>query len=249
MCVVDSIERLQYIFLFFVITTQHISERFNELAVFDGFVILLVEVFIDFAKLLFCCRFNGIPLSVFRSYTELSILDLAAEKVLWKLPVSAVRVIPPKEPVSLAASPPIGKKDHSLAQLLLPSFGFAPKNVKRAGFDSIAYASLVMWSLLRVVGFLCHSAPIVLALSFLALCLLKLLLSTIVSGVASRFVLRTLLETPARHSSAVAGSAPSGEDKARKDVGFLVQLTPLLCALLKADRFDLQAGKKKQTAY
>lgn len=249
-CVVDAIERLQYIVLFFVISMQHISEKFNELAVIDGIIILGVEVFIDFAKLLFCCRFNGVPLSIFRTYTDLSVLDLASEKVLWKLPIAAVRVVRPAEWVAVASPLPVGKLDESIPLLLLPSFGFSSKNVKRAGFDALAYSSLLLWSLLRVVGFLCHSAPLVLLLSFVALCLLKLLLSSLVSGVAARFVLRTLLETKSRNEPTTTVQGKKRESKVPEgdrhtSDGFVLQLTPLLCALLKADRFDLQAGKKK----
>lgn len=276
-CVVDAIERLQYVLLFLVIILQHVSEKFDERAIADGLSILVVEVFIDFAKLLFCCRFNGIPVTIFRSYTELSLLDLASEKVLWKLPVLGVHVVRPVEGVPLTVSPPVGTTDAPSAALLLPSFGFAPKNVRRAGFNAVAYAALMLWCFLRVVGHLMGASVVVLVLSGGVLALTKLLLSALVTGISTRYVLRDLIDVS--YNKLLRRPSPSAKDKPHSvhsslarfysalrpsdtakmpmnhsnneqqeeahPQGFFIQLTPLLCALLKVNRFDLQAGKKK----
>eukprot|EP00796_Vickermania_ingenoplastis_P002158 gene2158-1327_t len=337
-CVVDAIERLQYVILFFVICMQYVGEKFNELAILDAIAILSVEVLIDFAKLLFCCRFNGIPSSVLRSYTELSLLDLASEKVIWKFSSVAVRVVHPAEPIALSAAPPVGKLDPVSAALLRPCYGFSPKSARRAGFDAVAYAAVVLWSLLRVAGHLFQADLVVFVLFFVVLCLLKLLISVIVEGVATRYVVRALLEgalnlqtTPSSRSmptgrtsrrqrlstilkpaAGVVRLVPSSHPQQRSSQGaacenaaveseakngsrstpragpspsaprrhpaetttasrsrsatpaaapdppkngaspgddtWVLRLTPLLCALLRADRFDLQAGKKKATS-
>lgn len=251
-CAADAIERLQYAVVFLLICAQHISERFTNAAVVDCAVILFVEVAIDLSKLLFCCRFNGIPLSVFRSYTDLTLLDLAAEKVLWKLRSGGevvVHVCPSKEAVNLNAAPAPHTHSAATALLLYPSFGFTPKVIRRTGFDSLAYTSLLMWSLLRLSAYLLTYAPLLLLVSFVFLCALKMLLTALVEGLSARFVLRTLLH----HSHSVRTTLheiryPQPRHQRQTPVPartFTLQLTPLLCALLKAERFDLQAGKKK----
>lgn len=318
LCVVDAIERLQYVFLFIVLIMQYMTEHVNPMVIVYALVILTTEVFIDFSKLLFCCKFNAIPLAVFRSYAQLSLLDIASEKVLWQLPEAvAVRVVKPVDPIPLAAPPPhIGQLNPSYAKLLFPSFGFAPKNVRRAGFDVLAYASLLLWSMFHAGAQLFFAAPSVLFLCAVALVLAKLLMSSFITGLSARFVFRSLLEprpesmaaptapvagrppptsgtgsssllqegTPSGGQNASPGSAkqegapstssgasspvkppvnpfslssPSPErpleskeieekpGKSTSSSDVILQLTPLLCALLKVDRFDLQAGKKK----
>lgn len=321
-CVADAIERLQYVLLFSVVSMQYITEHFNIMIIVYALAILFVELFIDFSKILFCCKFNTIPLGVLRSYCQLSLLDIASEKVLWQLPEPAsVRVVKPVESISLAApSPPIGVLSPAHAKLLYPSLGFAPKNVRRTGFDVLAYASLLLWTMLRAGAQLFCAAPLVLFLCVLAVGLTKLCLSSLVTGLSARFVFRSLLETrsesaivphtvvseaspsscaPARlpgtlslspllentsietvsaqppstlqeeggSSLSSASSSPltspplasiyrhvkskEMEERPTKNVlhsstpDFVLQLTPLLCALLIVDRFDLQAGKKK----
>lgn len=321
-CVADAIERLQYVLLFSVVSMQYITEHFNIMIIVYGLFILFVELFIDFSKILFCCKFNTIPLAVFRSYAQLSLVDIASEKVLWKLPEPpAVRVVKPVEPIALAApSPPIGVLSPPHAKLLYPSLGFAPKNVRRTGFDVVAYASLLLWTMLRSGAQLFCAAPMVLFLCVLTVVLTKLCLSSLVTGLSARFVFRSLLETrsesavvphavvsdpspsscsparlPGTPSSSplqanttvdtVSAQPPSSlqdevgsslfslssshptsppraslrrhakcnemEEKPGKNAldsstpNFVLQLTPLLCALLMVDRFDLQAGKKK----
>ncbi|KAG5486156.1 hypothetical protein LSCM1_07271 [Leishmania martiniquensis] len=297
-CALDALERMQYIVFFLVMLLHHVHERFSDFAFADVFVILCVEVAIDFVKHLFLFRFNGIPPSAFRAYSQLALLDLSCEKVLWRLP-------PPLEVVVVSGSDGgTAARVEEAAELLTPAFGFAPKNVKRAGLDAIAYAGLLLWSLGRAAGYLLMQAPLVCVLVVLILALIKCMLSSIVYGACARFTLRTLLlapppsssnaeptprnggsgsesgpiqrssasrmhslvtswgvhvgvspistprETPISgcgHSQATAGPTLSANGKSGPaGVGTLVRLTPLLIALLKADRFDVQAGKAKR---
>ncbi|CAC9447893.1 conserved hypothetical protein [Leishmania infantum JPCM5] len=300
-CALDALERMQYVVFFFVMLLHHMHERFTDFAVADVFVILCVEVAIDFVKHLFVVRFNGIPPSMFRAYSQLALLDLSCEAVLWRLPSLEV--------VASGPGSGVATRMEEAAELLTPAFGFAPKNVKRNGFDAIAYAALLLWSCERVAGYLLWQAPLVCVLLVLILALLKLMLSSVVHGVCARFTLRTLVVSPPswpplpqpsavsapldggscsesgasqRRSASLTSSlvctwgvrmgvspistpratpvggsghahisaATSSSVKSKSSpaaVRTLVRLTPLLLALLKADRFDLQAGKAKRT--
>ncbi|GET86010.1 hypothetical protein, conserved [Leishmania tarentolae] len=293
-CAIDALERMQYIIFFVVMLLHHMHERFTDFAVVDVFIILCVEVAIDFVKHLFVLRFNGIPPSMFRTYSQLALLDLSSETVLWRLPSLEVVVTEPRSGVTTHVE--------EAAELLTPAFGFAPKNVKRAGFDAIAYAALLLWSCERVAGYLLWQAPLVCVLLLLILALLKLMLSSIVQGACARFTLRTLVVSPPSwpppsapsptstplssrsqprsasqtnslvsawgvrmgvspistppatpsygglHSHVSAAASASGNSKRDPATGrTLVRLTPLLLSLLKADRFDLQAGKARRT--
>ncbi|KAK7194464.1 Eukaryotic membrane protein family [Novymonas esmeraldas] len=185
-CALDALERLQYVLFFFVMLLHHMHEHFSDFAVADVFVMLCVEVAIDFTKHLFVSRFNGIPPSVFRAYSQLSLLDLSCEMVLWRVPSLVV--------VTSGAAAHAPTED--VAELLAPACGFAPKNVKRAGFDVIAYAALLLWSGGRFAGYLLLQAPLVCLLLVLLLAVVKLMLSSIIYGVCSRFTLRTLVVSP-----------------------------------------------------
>lgn len=287
-CALDALERMQYVVFFVVMLLHHMHERFSDFAVADVFVILCVEVAIDFVKNVFVSRFNGIPPSVFRAYSQLTLLDLSGETVLWRLP--SISVV-----VSGSAGPHV---EEEAAELLAPAWGFAPKNVKRAGFDAIAYAALLLWSCGRVAGYLLQQAPLVCLLVLLILVLVKLMLAGIVYGVCARFTLRTLVVAPpswpplrrsveapvaeqrrgtsqatplmsawgvrlgvspistpratpipgSRHAAPAAAtpSAANGRSGGGATARTLLRLTPLLLALLKVDRFDLQAGKAKR---
>ncbi|KAG5511498.1 hypothetical protein GH5_06445 [Leishmania sp. Ghana 2012 LV757] len=297
-CALDALERMQYVVFFLVMLLHHMHERFSDFAFADVFVILCVEVAIDFVKHLFLFRFNGILPSVFRAYLQLALLDLSSETVLWRLPSLEVVVGGPDGGTAT--------RMEEAVELLSPAYGFAPKNIKRIGFDAIAYAGLLLWSFGRVAGYLLLQAPLVCFLAVLIIALLKIMLSSIIYGVCARFTLRTLVlappslplssssadttslnggsgsgpiqqrrasmtnlpcaswgvqpgvspidaprETPigdCHHSQMSAGAALSANGKnGPAAVGTLVRLTPLLIALLKVDRFDLQAGKAKRS--
>ncbi|KAI5688777.1 Eukaryotic membrane protein family [Leishmania braziliensis] len=290
----DALERMQYIVFFFVMLLQHMHERFTDFAIADVCIILCVEVAIDFVKHLFVFRFNGIPPSMSRAYSQLALLDLSCETVLWRLPSLEVVVSGPSSSVAT--------RMEEAAELLTPAHGFAPKHVKRAGFDAIAYAALLLWSCERVAGYLLLQAPLVCVLLVLILALLKVMLSSIVYGVCARFTLRSLVVVPPSwppspsqgsvppplngasqrtsvsltsplvsacgvrlgvspintpHATPIGGSRhfqidaatflPANSKSGPEAVRTLVQLTPLLLALLKANRFDLHAGKAKRS--
>lgn len=287
-CGLDAIERLQYVVFFFVMLLHHLHERVSDFALGDVLVILLVEVAIDFVKHLFVARFNGIAPSVFRSYSQLAMIDISAEKVLWQLPNLTV-VLPDQFSAasSGAHSSMIGGSDgRDVAQLLEPSHGLIPKHVKRSGFNAIAYASLMLWSLSRMMEYLLSHAPVVLILLIGVAVLLKVVLGSIVYGVCTKFILRTVLVEPptlptrpgtptmAKRNSSTAknggvafpihlGISPISTPRSTplenisasrcgrgsgtfNQAQTVIQLTPLLLALLKVDRFDLQAGKAKR---
>ncbi|KAG5510876.1 hypothetical protein JKF63_06377 [Porcisia hertigi] len=303
-CVLDALERMQYIVVFFVMLLHHMHERVTDFAVADVLVILCVEVAIDFVKHLFVLRFNGIQLSVIRAYSQLALLDLSCERVLWRLP--SLEVV-----ASRSSGGATAHMEEEAPALLTPAHGFAPKNVKRTGFDAVAYAALLLWSSGRVASYLLFKAPLVCVLVVVILALLKLMLSSIIYGMCARFTLRTLVVAPPRWPAppppplspvpaprndcscseistnqrggasltrtlmassdvrlgvspistppatpigsilnaqiASAASLSSNSKTNPAEVRTLVQLTPLLLALLKVDRFDLQAGKAKRT--
>lgn len=186
-CARDALERLQYVVFFLVMLLHRVHERLSEFALTDILIILFVEIFIDCVKLVFVAKLNGVAPSVFLSFAQLTLVELSAETVLWRLPELSV--------VSMDGTC-CEAQAREAAELLAPSHGFAPKHAKRTGVDGIAYAALLLWSCGRVAGFLLINAPIVCALLSVALVLLKLVLSATVNGVCARFTLRKLVMAP-----------------------------------------------------
>lgn len=305
-CAVDALERLQFVLFVLVMLLQQLHERVNDFAAADGAIILAAEVLVDFTKHIFASRFNGIATSVFKGYGQLTLLDVATERIFWRLPRIRVHVVQDRSVTVLTAHSPGVDSSVALPALLTPSYGYAPKNIRRIGFDSVAYAAMMLWGCGRAGGYLLTHAPLVLALVMASLVLVKIVLSSLVYGVTARFVLRTIVRVPPqwpktaatpvvgcstadddhsaaagssemrgpprlchgvpvgvspictpraspvsyslqRDSAGTGDSADKGKRTAEKEeVCTVLQLTPLLCALLKVDRFDLQAGKVKK---
>ncbi|KEG13333.1 hypothetical protein DQ04_01061010 [Trypanosoma grayi] len=241
----DAVERLKFFLFVLVMVMQHMHERFHVLDVADTLLVLLAEVFIDFTKHLFVAKFNGISLGVYRRYSQLTLLDIASETVLWRLSGVCARCVD---------DPPAQTRD--VKALLSPSAGFFPKYVRRTGFIPVPYAALLLWSLLPLARLLLTHAPLLFVLALAAVVLLKTLVSEFIRGIASRFVVRSLIVpgSGSATSGMLFGSSPlstpslsprkrgaeSGERVAT------LQLTSFLCSLLTLDPFDLQAGKVKR---
>ncbi|RNF26193.1 putative membrane receptor protein [Trypanosoma conorhini] len=250
----DAVERLKFVLFVLVMVLQHMHERFHVLDIADMLLVFLAEVFVDFTKHLFVAKFNGISLSVYRSYSQLTILDMAAETVLWRLGANIhIR----------CTDDPLLHVDNVKA-LLSASDGFFPKHVRRTGFIPVPYAALLLWSVYPFASLMLLRAPLMFALSLTVVVLLKLLLSEFLRGVAARFVVRSLIvlqhSEPRRGGCEAAGilfgvsplDTPSlaplhcGPEGGEGGSVATLQLTSFLCALLALEPFDLQAGKVKK---
>ncbi|ESL07751.1 hypothetical protein TRSC58_04556 [Trypanosoma rangeli SC58] len=250
----DAVERLKFLLFVLVMVLQHMHERFHMLDVADMLLVLLAEVLVDFTKHLFVAKFNGISLSVYRSYSQLAILDMAAETVLWRLGAKIhIR----------CTDDPLLHVDNVKA-LLSASDGFFPKHVRRTGFIPVPYAALLLWSVYPFASLLLLRAPLLFALALTVVVLLKLLFSEFIRGVAARFVVRSLIVL--QHSEPRRGGGESadilfgvsplgtpspaplncGPESVDGGPVATLQLTSFLCALLTLEPFDLQAGKVKK---
>ena len=89
--------------------------------------------------------------------------------------------------------------------LLQPSNGFIRNPSRRIGFVPTAHAALVLWSALPFVVYLGRTDMTSLVLVVLCVVLSKLLVSTILSSMAWRFVIRTLLRRRRRHPDRLSG--------------------------------------------
>ncbi|EKF99271.1 hypothetical protein TCSYLVIO_009809 [Trypanosoma cruzi] len=250
----DAVERLKFLLFVLVMALQHMHEQFHVLDIADMLLVFLGEVFVDFTKHLFVAKFNGISLSVYRTYAQLTILDMAAETVLWRLGDNIhIRCV--DEPQLHV---------DNVKTLLSASDGFFPKYVKRTGYIPVPYAALLLWSLYPFVSIMLLRAPLLFALSLAILVLLKILLSELIRGVATRFVVRSLIvlqhSEPRRGNGGAAGilfgvsplctpfvgSLKGGSEDADGGPVATLQLTSFLCSLLSLEPFDLQAGKTKR---
>ncbi|KAH9599875.1 Tapt1 family [Trypanosoma melophagium] len=252
----DAIERLKFFLFVLVMVIQHMHERFDVLDIADTLLILIAEVFIDYVKHLFVAKFNGISLGVYRCYSQLALVDMASETVLWRLEGIQVQCV----------DDPLTDTD-DVRGLLSPSAGFFPKYVKRTGFIPVPYVALLLWSIYPFASLLLARAPLLFVLTIAAIVFLKVLVSEFIRGIASRFVVRSLIAVnPRKHrtnsggTNAVSdlpfGVSPLGtpsltpQEPPPLNVGsesvVTLQLSSFLCSLLKLDPFDLQAGKSKK---
>ncbi|ORC85139.1 uncharacterized protein TM35_000371120 [Trypanosoma theileri] len=252
----DAIERLKFFLFVLVMVMQHMYEQFDVLGIADTLLVLLAEVFIDYIKHLFVAKFNGISLGVYRCYSQLVLVDMASETVLWRLAGFQVRCV----------DDPLRKTD-DVRGLLSPSSGFFPNYVKRTGFIPLPYVALLLWSVYPFANFLLAHTPLLFVLSLAAIVLLKVLVSEFIRGIASRFVVRSLIvvnshkhDLNGSKTTAVIdlpfGISPLGTpsltprrvspSNVSSEPVVTLQLSSFLCSLLKLDPFDLQAGKVKR---
>nr|CCC91954.1 conserved hypothetical protein [Trypanosoma congolense IL3000] len=252
----DAIERVKFLLFVLVMVMQHMHERFHGLDFADTLLVLFSEVAVDFTKHLFVSKFNGISLSVYRSFTQLTLIDMAAETVLWRLTTIHVCCVDGAPCDS-----------YGLHKLLRPSDGLFPKYVRRTGFVPVSYAALLLWSFLPIGRALLSSSPLLLLLVVAAVGILKILMTELILGLSTRFVVRSMLSgespTPERRRPAwrtesggqlygvsplvtpLRGLRPRGVEPTNGPVKTL-QLTSFLCSLLQVDPFDLQAGKPRR---
>ncbi|CBH13193.1 hypothetical protein, conserved [Trypanosoma brucei gambiense DAL972] len=252
----DAIERVKFLLFVLVMVMQHMHERFCGLDFADTLFVLLSEVAVDFTKHLFVAKFNGISLSVYRSFTQLTLIDMAAETVLWRL--THIRAC-------CVDSALYDSQD--LRKLLRPSDGFFPKYVRRTGFVPVPYAALLLWSFSPIAHALFRNAPLLLLLVLVAVMLLKVFMSELIHSVSMRFVVRSMLSAEScagecQYSkwqntvgSQLHGVSPlATPPRVRKQRGEepmhgtakVLQLTSFLCSLMTLDPFDLQVGKLRR---
>ncbi|KAG8348327.1 putative Eukaryotic membrane protein family [Trypanosoma vivax] len=244
----DAIERVKFLLFSAVMVLQHMHERNHGLDIADTLLVLLAEIVVDFTKHLFVAKFNRISLSVYRSFYQLTLIDMASETVLWRLTDVCVRCIDDLRHLG-----------SELKGLLKPSSSFLPKYVRRTGFVPVPYAALILWSLAPLACPLLKSDLRLLTLALIMMVLLKLAMSELIHGAASRFVVRSML-VPDTQNSRYETGAPTlygvsplatpavsplrGSPKQSEGGSFLtLQLTSFLCSLIKIEPFDLQTGK------
>ncbi|CUG86803.1 transmembrane protein, putative [Bodo saltans] len=180
----DALERIQLVVFLCCVILQHFNtDGSGTLEITDVLTVVASELLVDFLKHYFVATFNGVSLSLYRSYHQVLMFDVAADHLLWRLGE--------KVPLTCEDS---SVDESTLYRLISPSKTFIPSASRRFGFVPMPYLAVLLWCVFPVLlDMWQRGRAIAILLCFCVLLGLRSLVHTYLVGNAARFAVRSLL--------------------------------------------------------
>ena len=223
----DIVERAELVVFACVILVLHFqTPGVGTVQPLEVFIVLACESFVDFLKHYFISRLNQIPLSTYNTYLRVLMMDVVCHKFSHSLlPVAyhtketlKKREAKEKEEKAAAESNGACQTTYAIATSALDgetikclfddNFTFLPNPARRSAFVPFAHMALILWVAAPLIQRTIQTDPVLVIIAVACLGMLKLVISLITSGLALRYLCRTLLVV--ERDNSVEGGEPQG---------------------------------------